>query len=50
MLKIYKINGLTYQFEEGAQPAEAVEVKAAESPQPQKVVEPKNKQRRTVKK
>lgn len=29
MLKIYKINGLTYQFEEGEQPAYAVEVKQA---------------------
>lgn len=28
MLKLYRINGMTYQFHEGKQPAGAVEVKA----------------------
>ena len=42
MLKIYIVNGLTYQFEEGEQPEGAVEVKAAEPP--------KDKARKTVNK
>lgn len=28
MLKIYEVNGMTFQFEEGEQPKGAVEVKA----------------------
>lgn len=51
MLKIYRYNGRTYQFEEGKQPAEAVEVKAKEPPekenQPEnKAVKPSNKSRK----
>lgn len=42
MLKIYKYNGLTYQFEEGEQPEGAVEVKA-EPPKADKAVKPANK-------
>lgn len=34
MLKVYEVNGMTYQYEEGEQPEGAVEVKA---------VKPKNK-------
>ena len=45
MLKIYEYNGLTYQFEEGKQPAGAVEVKAAKTPAKQ--VKPANKARTT---
>ena len=41
MLKIYMVNGLTYQFEEGEQPEDAVEVKAVEPPK--KAAEPENK-------
>lgn len=33
MLKIYEYNGLTFQFEEGQQPAGAVEKKPAEAPE-----------------
>ncbi len=40
MLKIYKYNGLTYQFEEGEQPAGAIEVKAVDN----KAVEPPKKE------
>ena len=39
MLKIYEYNGKTYQFEEGEQPAGAVEVKPRA-----KAVEPPNKE------
>lgn len=42
-LKIYKVGELTYQFEEGTQPAGAVEVKA-EKPQTKQRT-PRNKQR-----
>lgn len=40
MLKIYELNGLTFQFEEGQQPAGAKEVKPAV-----KEVKPANKAR-----
>lgn len=33
MLKTYRINGLTFQFEEGKQPAGAVEAKPKEEKQ-----------------
>ena len=39
MLKVYKFQGLTYQFEEGKQPAGAVLVDAPKV----KAVEPENK-------
>ena len=42
MLKQYRYKGLQWQFEEGKQPAEAVEIKAAEPP--------KDKARKTVNK
>lgn len=45
MLKIYKYNGLTYQYEEGEQPEGAVEVTAKP---PEKAAKPANKSR-TVK-
>ena len=49
MLKIYKLsNGRTYQFEEGKQPAGAVEVKKAVEPS-DKAVKPANKARKAVK-
>ena len=35
MLKIYEVNGLTFQYEEGEQPEGAVEVKA-EKPKAEK--------------
>lgn len=34
MLKVYKVGGFTYQFEEGEQPAGATEVKPDESERP----------------
>ena len=34
MLKVYEYGGLTYQFEEGTQPAGAVEVKTDEGERP----------------
>ena len=34
MLKVYEYGGLTYQFEEGEQPAGAVEVKTDEGERP----------------
>jgi hypothetical protein len=44
MLKIYVIDGKTYQYEEGEQPDGAVEVKKVE-PQ-DKAVKPQNKKRK----
>lgn len=51
MLKIYEYNGLTFQFEEGQQPAGAVEVKPAEAPTkpaeaPEKQAETETKNRK----
>ena len=49
MLKVYEYGGLTYQYEEGEQPAGATEVKAEEGEQPKarktatKQVKPLNK-------
>lgn len=43
MLKIYVVNGRTYQFEEGEQPAGAVELKA-EKPSDKAAAKPANKQ------
>ena len=43
MLKIYKYNGLTYQYEEGEQPEGAVEVKAEPPKAETKAVKPANK-------
>lgn len=46
MLKIYKYNGLTFQFEEGTQPEGAVEVKTeapAKKTVEKKAAEPKSK-------
>jgi len=43
MLKVYRYNGLTFQFEEGEQPAGAVEVKQAKPET--KEVKPTNKAR-----
>ena len=34
MLKLYKLNGATFQFEEGNQPPEAVEVVAEKADKP----------------
>lgn len=48
MLKIYKINGLTYQFEEGEQPSDAVEVKTVKPEN--KAVKPVNKSARGARK
>lgn len=45
MLKTYKYNGLTFQFEEGEQPKGAVEVKQAAAKT--KEVKPANKSRST---
>lgn len=42
MLKNYLINGLQFQFEEGEQPAGAVEVTAVKPPEAKKA-EPENK-------
>lgn len=42
MLKIYKYNGRTFQYEKGEQPEGAVEVKA-EPPKADKTVKPANK-------
>ena len=47
MLKIYEYNGRTYQFEEGEQPAGAVEVKAVE-PLKKEAPKPANKARKQV--
>ena len=44
MLKVYKFQGLTYQFEEGKQPAGAALVDAPKAAEPEtKVVKPANK-------
>ena len=49
MLKIYEINGKLWQFEEGEQPAGAVEYKQkAVEPPKNKAVTPKNKARKPV--
>lgn len=48
MLKDYIVNGKQFQFEEGTQPKDAVEVKAVEPST--KAVKPANKSRKTVKK
>ena len=45
MLKIYRVNGLTFQYEEGEQPEGAVEVKQAKAAT--KEVKPANKARTT---
>jgi hypothetical protein len=52
MLKIYEYNGKTYQFEEGEQPAGAVEVQKTnpEEDADTKIYKPANKARRTSKK
>lgn len=42
-LKIYRVGELTYQFEEGTQPAGAVEIKAQRPQTKQRT--PRNKQR-----
>lgn len=42
MLKRYRYNGAEWQFEEGKQPADAVEIKAADPP--------KNKAKKTTNK
>ena len=47
MLKIYVVNGLTYQFEEGEQPEGAVEVKPTQvAAPPAKAKKPANKARK----
>lgn len=46
MLKDYIVNGRQYQFEEGEQPKDAVEVKAAKTQD--KAVKPQNKKRRVT--
>ena len=46
MLKKYKVGELTYQFEEGEQPAGAVEVKSAKAAA--KAVKPADKARKTT--
>lgn len=48
MLKIYKLNGYTFQFEEGQQPAGAVEVKQAKTANKARTAQ--NKTRTTRKK
>ena len=48
MLKNYMYNGKQWQFEEGSQPAGAVEVKKAVKPS-NKAVKPANKARKAVK-
>lgn len=56
MLKLYSINGKTWQFEEGEQPENAVEVKAVKPPETKavkpvnKAVKPSNKRRKAVSK
>ena len=47
MLKQYIINGKQYQYEEGEQPAGAVELKAVKPPV-NKAVKPVNKSRKAV--
>ena len=49
MLKIYMVNGLTYQFEEGEQPEGAVEVKQTPvAEQTEKAKKPANKARKAA--
>jgi len=48
MLKHYIVNGKEYQYEEGEQPAGAVEVKKTVEPS-EKAVKPANKARKAVK-
>lgn len=50
MLKQYIVNGRQYQFEEGEQPAGAVEVKAQAKPQNKAKKPVSNKTRRTKQK
>ena len=47
MLKNYEWKGLQWQYEEGEQPAGAVELRKAEPPE--KAVKPANKSRKAVK-
>ncbi|MBR2999596.1 MAG: hypothetical protein IKF39_01245 [Oscillospiraceae bacterium] len=47
MLKEYIVNGKQFQYEEGEQPAGAVELRKAEPPE--KAVKPANKSRKAVK-
>ena len=49
MLKIYRMpNGRTFQFKEGEQPAEAVEVKTKAVPPEAKAKKPANKARKAA--
>lgn len=49
MLKIYRMpNGRTFQFNEGEQPAEAVEVKTKAVPPETKAKKPANKARKAA--
>lgn len=48
MLKVYEWHGLTYQFEEGEQPSDAVEVKTVKPEN--KAVKPVNKSARGARK
>lgn len=50
MLKIYMVNGKTFQFEEGEQPEGAVELKPKAVEPSNKAVRPANKARTAVKK
>ena len=51
MLKHYIWRGSEWQFEEGEQPADAVELKPVKAAEPQnKAVKPANKARKVVKK
>lgn len=52
MLKRYIVNGMEFQYEEGEQPAGAVEVKPEKkAAEPQnKAVKPANKSRKSVRK
>lgn len=49
MLKYYLVNGKEYQYEEGEQPAGAVELKATKPPEIKKA-EPENKARKPANK
>ena len=48
MLKRYIVNGMEFQYEEGEQPAGAVELEKTVEP-PEKAVKPANKMRKGVK-
>lgn len=50
MLKRYLFNGVEYQFEEGKQPKDAVEIKTKAVEPPNKAVKAENKTRKAVKK